>query len=39
MGIDVNNLPYIGLILLAFAGLAAYVAARTRGRKTRASNV
>jgi hypothetical protein len=33
MGIDVNNLPYIGLILLALAGLAIYVAAKTRRRK------
>jgi hypothetical protein len=39
MGIDVNNLPYIGLILLALAGLAAYVAIRTRGRKARTSDI
>jgi hypothetical protein len=31
-GIIINNLPYIGLIALAFAGLAAYVAARARRR-------
>jgi hypothetical protein len=31
-GIVISNLPYIGLIALAFAGLAAYVAARARRR-------
>jgi hypothetical protein len=31
-GIIMNNLPYVGLIALAFLGLAAYIALRTRRR-------
>jgi hypothetical protein len=38
MGISVDNLPYIGLILLALAGLAAYVAVKTRRRKLQTNN-
>jgi hypothetical protein len=32
MGLDINNLPYYGLILLALLALAAYVAIRARRR-------
>jgi hypothetical protein len=38
MGLDINNLPYYGLILLALLALAAYVAIRAR-RRTRSGDV
>jgi hypothetical protein len=33
MGLDINNLPYYGLILLALLALAAYVAVKARRRR------
>jgi hypothetical protein len=38
MGLDINNLPYYGLILLALLALAAYVAIRARRRNQDAYN-
>jgi hypothetical protein len=36
LGLDINNLPYYGLILLALLALAAYVAVRARKRRQNA---
>jgi hypothetical protein len=38
MGIDINNLPYLGLILLALAAFAAYIALKTRRRRNLTHN-